>query len=235
MTARLGNGLSKDKGRTSPLPSYQLDKSARAYGEPWTTSVYLPLPAIRGRRLRILLPVPPRIYRASVSRFGRKRGSAVFAIGLVLVLYVLLSIARGIRGRSRGWSDSMWTDPPTLVFERPELERIWQWEISAGHYPSTRLGTCRGALALTCVTHITACSTRGDRSLGDAAEPGSASALECQRIPSTALGNAVWRAHTNRHSEHRWHRFPANLPRYCQPTTSNSLSAPTSTGQCGRP
>ncbi|KZV92485.1 hypothetical protein EXIGLDRAFT_768927 [Exidia glandulosa HHB12029] len=138
MTARLGNGLSKEKGRISPLPSYALDRS-RAYGEPWTTSVYLPVPPIRGRRLRIVLPVPPRIYRASVTRFGRKRGSAVFAVGLVFVLYLLLTIARGIRGRSRSWSDGIWQDPPTLVFDRPELERIWQWEITAGHYPSTRL------------------------------------------------------------------------------------------------
>lgn len=141
MAARLGNGLtSKDKGRHSPLPSYAQEKAALRYAQqPWTTSVYLPLPAVRGRRLRLVLPVPPRIYQASVARFGRKRGSAVFAVGLVVSLWLFLSLARRINEKAHGWGDGIWTDPPTLVFDRPELQRIWRWEIAAGHYPSARL------------------------------------------------------------------------------------------------
>ncbi|KAK7053032.1 hypothetical protein VNI00_004353 [Paramarasmius palmivorus] len=36
------------------------------------------------------------------------------------------------------WSES-WTpvgDPPTLVYRREDLQRIWNWEIESGHYPS---------------------------------------------------------------------------------------------------
>lgn len=29
-------------------------------------------------------------------------------------------------------------DPPTLVFKREDLQRIWSWEIASGHYPSRR-------------------------------------------------------------------------------------------------
>lgn len=29
-------------------------------------------------------------------------------------------------------------DPPTLVYRPEDLQRIWEWEIAAGHYPSSR-------------------------------------------------------------------------------------------------
>ncbi|KAL0567885.1 hypothetical protein V5O48_014112 [Marasmius crinis-equi] len=41
-------------------------------------------------------------------------------------------------GGGTEWVDS-WQpvgDPPTLVFERDDLQRIWDWEIRSGHYPS---------------------------------------------------------------------------------------------------
>lgn len=36
------------------------------------------------------------------------------------------------------WAPPMPGKPPTLVFRRADLQKIWEWEIASGHYPSTR-------------------------------------------------------------------------------------------------
>ncbi|THU97646.1 glycosyltransferase family 32 protein [Dendrothele bispora CBS 962.96] len=42
---------------------------------------------------------------------------------------------------SENWPEPPWSppvDPPTLVFRRVDLQRIWNWEVTSGHYPSRR-------------------------------------------------------------------------------------------------
>ncbi|GAA6017392.1 hypothetical protein JCM10207_005619 [Rhodosporidiobolus poonsookiae] len=61
-------------------------------------------------------------------------GTAVF-----FVLSTVFSL-RLFRSAVRAGRDSHipFTDPSTLIFSPTDIERIWRWEIAAGHYPSRR-------------------------------------------------------------------------------------------------
>ncbi len=132
--------------RSLPLPTYALNEKPFSYGRPssslssFFTTFYIPLPGIQGRRLRLPLPIPPRAYYASVSQFGRRRGCAIVVLAVVGVLWLMVSLTRRVRMAEQQWSQSSSSFFPTstLVFEREDLQTIWQWEIASGHYPSNR-------------------------------------------------------------------------------------------------
>ena len=70
----------------------------------------------------------------------RKRGPLLVAVACLAVFFTVLLVTK-----SFGWSDwgDQWQsgaslEPPTLVFKREDLQRIWKWEIASGHYPSRR-------------------------------------------------------------------------------------------------
>ncbi|TFK31370.1 glycosyltransferase family 32 protein [Crucibulum laeve] len=114
--------------------SYPFDeKRHRSHPSAWTRPIYLAIPGVHTRRLRV--PVP------NVSlhhlRMGRRRRGP-FIVLLCLVAFVCVILFS--RGGSRGWSETVkeYTtgEPSTLVFRREDLQRIWKWEIASGHYPS---------------------------------------------------------------------------------------------------
>lgn len=96
----------------------------------------VPVPGAPARRLRIPLP------NLAVIRWRLRRKRSPLFIALV-ALAVLLSLFLLSRARrSRSWSNPAHDDPrSSLVFHRKELQRIWSWEISSGHYPSFHPGT----------------------------------------------------------------------------------------------
>lgn len=98
------------------LPSSERDRR-RYYDDAWPR-VALPRPFSRVR-----IPIPPQLYQ---SRFGRPTWV------LRILLLTLLPIGVGIY-----LLITWWFNPSTLVFAQSELQRIWQWEISAGHHPSS--------------------------------------------------------------------------------------------------
>ncbi|KIY49785.1 hypothetical protein FISHEDRAFT_65185 [Fistulina hepatica ATCC 64428] len=114
------------------------EKTKRA--TPWFHPVFLPIPGVRTRHLRVLVPDFSRLQQMSVSRLGRRRSRLFFFVLCTGIAFVLFSITRHIRNRH--WADQWPTtspdEPSTLVFAREDLQRIWQWEISSGHYPSRR-------------------------------------------------------------------------------------------------
>ena len=63
------------------------------------------------------------------------------AVGLLCVVWVLLSLGRRSGSVNKQWPTSFKGDPPTLVFARNDLQKIWEWEIESGHYPSRRKRT----------------------------------------------------------------------------------------------
>ena len=81
--------------------------------------------------------VPANVYRASQARFGRRRGPAFLCLcGLVLVLATVAVHRRYMKGKTR-WN-MPFPRPDGPVFATDEVRKIWEWEILAGHYPSTR-------------------------------------------------------------------------------------------------
>lgn len=145
---RSATGLHHHKARRSPLPFNHTGSSAlnekllseSEGAESSYTLIFLPLPFSNPRRkLRVVLPLPPRISR----RLLRPRALLIL-LGAVAVLILLLG-----RGGSRKQVDnsspkkSVWQNPfspDTNVFSREELRSIWEWEVMSGHYPSARRG-----------------------------------------------------------------------------------------------
>lgn len=64
----------------------------------------------------------------------KRRRAPLLAVVALLALGSLLALLRN-RG-SKPWVADNTTEPPTLVFRRTDLQKIWLWEIASGHYPS---------------------------------------------------------------------------------------------------
>jgi DDB1- and CUL4-associated factor 13 len=60
---------------------------------------------------------------------------------VLLVVFIVLTLAKHV-GEKREWT-MLLSDPPTLVFRREDLQRIWNWEIESGHYPSSQKSESR--------------------------------------------------------------------------------------------
>lgn len=135
----------REKGRVSPLPSYSSsavhEKLGHRQHQSWTAPITVPIPGVRTRRLRILVPNLARFHQTSVARFGRKKGPAVLAITVFAIFFSLWALAKRFGGQEKQWPTASFGSPPTLVFGREELQRIWKWEIESGHYPSAQKGT----------------------------------------------------------------------------------------------
>jgi WD repeat and SOF domain-containing protein 1 len=106
----------------------------------WTRPVSLPIPGVRSRRLRILLPNAGPFNQLRVSRMRRKRGPLLVAIACLAVFFTVLLVTKSFGRSDWGdqWQSGASPEPPTLVFKREDLQRIWKWEIASGHYPSRR-------------------------------------------------------------------------------------------------
>lgn len=133
---------------TNALPVYSFSKStssavAEKYARrhihtPWWIHVSLPLPFVRSRRLRLIMLNPHRIHQYSVTRFGRKRGSIVLGLVFVAFLFTTFALAKRFGGNAKQWPTPFKGEMSTLVYKREDLQRIWQWEVASGHYPSRK-------------------------------------------------------------------------------------------------
>jgi len=131
-------------GHRSPgLPVYSTTSSAVrekfSYHNlsPWLISIPLPLPCIR-KPLRLFFLNPRRLHQFTILRFGRAKGSVILTLAFLSFLFFIFALAKRFGTREKKWPRPFLGDPPTLVYKREDLQRIWQWEIASGHYPSRR-------------------------------------------------------------------------------------------------
>ncbi|KAJ7225624.1 glycosyltransferase family 32 protein [Mycena pura] len=123
------------KGRGLPHYSHAIREKHHSRVPPWF--IPIAVPGFRTRRLRFWLPNPRRIHQFSVSRFGRKRGLAFMLLALTAMVFAAFALTKRFGTEQKTWP-AFTGDPPTLVFRRRDLQRIWEWEIASGHYPSRR-------------------------------------------------------------------------------------------------
>ena len=143
---------SSSKGRVSPLPSFSSAVHEKNFinGRPqgsFFTTFYLPIPGVPGRQLKLPLPIPPRVYHAMIARFGRKRGFIILLFGAVFVLWTVFAFAKRFGTEEKQWPAPFQSDT-TLVFQREDLQKIWEWEIASGHYPSSRSSTLLSLISI---------------------------------------------------------------------------------------
>ena len=108
----------------------------RALQSPWWISFSLYIPGLRTRRLFFLNP--RRLHDFSMSRFGRKRGSLLLCLSILSLIFFAFALAKRFGTHAKQWPTPFTGDPPTLVYKREDIQRIWQWEVTSGHYPSRR-------------------------------------------------------------------------------------------------
>lgn len=104
----------------------------------WTRPLSLPIPGVRTRRLRILVPNTGPFNNLQVSRMRRKRGPLFVFLTCFAVLVTVVVITKAFGRRGGDWQQGPSGEPSTLVFKREELQKIWKWEVGSGHYPSTQ-------------------------------------------------------------------------------------------------
>lgn len=89
-----------------------------------------------------MVPNLLRIYHSTQNRFGKRRGPFILLTALFLFAYLLVIANRRFEGNTTSWAETLsFPDPSTLVYRREDIQRIWEWEIAAGHYPSGRRST----------------------------------------------------------------------------------------------
>jgi DDB1- and CUL4-associated factor 13 len=114
-------------------------KLRHAKASSWTISIYLPIPGLRNRHLHIILPNLSLFHRFTLSHFSRRRGTLVLLLTCVSLIFTIFAIAQRFRTQEKQWAAPLFPgEPPTLVFGREDLQKIWRWEVQSGHYPSSR-------------------------------------------------------------------------------------------------
>ncbi|KAF8640962.1 hypothetical protein AX17_000608 [Amanita inopinata Kibby_2008] len=130
-------------GSVNGLPVYSSSSSAvqeklALHSASWWVVISLSIPGVPSRRLRLLAPNPKRVHEFTTTRFGRKRGSFLLCLSIFALVFTTFALAQRFGTQAKQWPTPFTGDPPTLIYKREDLQRIWQWEISSGHYPSRR-------------------------------------------------------------------------------------------------
>ncbi|TRM66851.1 hypothetical protein BD626DRAFT_396374 [Schizophyllum amplum] len=116
------------------------EKLIRGAQPPWTKPILLRIPGVPGRRLRVLVPNASRLHQLRFLRNGRRRGPLLLCCAFVAVVFTIIILTRKPHSQdwAQPWQPIHTGDPSTLIFGRENLQRIWEWEIASGHYPSRR-------------------------------------------------------------------------------------------------
>src|SRR5258706_15161314 len=114
-----GRFISNILPRFSSPSSAEREKYA-SYGAKMPWIVVIPVPLLR-IRLRCINSY--KLYALTITRFRRRRGS-LFLLLLFIFFAIFVKVLFFRKERH------------TLVFRREDLQRIWHWEVSSGHFPS---------------------------------------------------------------------------------------------------
>lgn len=135
-SGRMSNGLSNGLPSYSSAVQEKLHRHAHSPLEGWIVPITLPIPGVKTRRLRVLVPNVSLIHQFSISKLGRRRGPAVLYACMLAFVFTFFAFAKRFGTEQKQWPSMNQGEPPTLVFQREDLQRIWKWEIQSGHYPS---------------------------------------------------------------------------------------------------
>lgn len=137
-----GNGYAKElttNGHGLPLHSSAVREKWQRHHHTssWLIPISFPIPGVPTRRLRLMAPNPARLHQFSITRFGRRRGPIVLCVAVLVTLFTVFALHKRFATEEKTWPTLTPADT-TLVYRRADLQRIWEWEVSAGHYPSSR-------------------------------------------------------------------------------------------------
>ena len=124
------------------LPSHSsaiLEKHQLTRSTSFFTVIAIPLPSLfaRHKHSHVNIPIPFISCRLVATRPRYLFGLAALGVGIIITLYALFCLHKFFPSQAKDWLASS-GESQTLVFSRDDLRKIWQWEISSGHYPSNR-------------------------------------------------------------------------------------------------
>ncbi|TFK30371.1 hypothetical protein FA15DRAFT_690132 [Coprinopsis marcescibilis] len=77
------------------------------------------------------------IQRLSTTFIPEKRACIIFTLAAFSFSFVLFALSKRFLSQSKQWPSSPFSgEPSTLVFQREDLQRVWEWEVQSGHFPS---------------------------------------------------------------------------------------------------
>ncbi|KAF5375153.1 hypothetical protein D9758_000383 [Tetrapyrgos nigripes] len=98
----------------------------------WLVPVIITLPGRQPRTLKCWVINP-----FALARCGRKRACLLMTCLVLFALYFTFALTQRFGTKEKRWPRPPFVGhPPTLVFRRDDLAKIWLWEIASGHYPS---------------------------------------------------------------------------------------------------
>ena len=130
----LSNALPVYSSSSASSTAVQEKYAKRALQSSWWIPFSLHIPGLRRRRFYFLNP--RRLHDFSMTRFGRKRGSLILCLTILFLIFFAFALAKRFGTHAKQWPTPFTGDPPTLVYKREDIQRIWQWEVTSGHYPS---------------------------------------------------------------------------------------------------
>lgn len=142
---------------TTTLSSAINEKATHRSSASWSAHVLVPIPGVQSRKLRLVYP--------RLSTLRKQRIPLLLSIAcLTLFIYFYSPFSSKANYNSADWKiEPPWTpaaDPSTLVFRRGDLQKIWQWEIDSGHFPTRRSSMSLLPSLLIClITYISLPST----------------------------------------------------------------------------
>lgn len=94
--------------------------------------------SVRARHIRTPIATAFEVYRILTKRTARRRYMTILCLIVVGFTWACVFLTRRYSGEEKSWPTFQGMDSSTLVFARSDLQKIWQWEIASGHYPSHR-------------------------------------------------------------------------------------------------
>jgi WD repeat and SOF domain-containing protein 1 len=147
MLGTRSSGRPKLSSSSTPLPSFSdsihekhrlthSNSGLRAWFVPFDVATP-PVPGfVRRQRVRLYLPLPIVQLRRRAGK--TKQGTASLVLTVFIALLMIFALHKRFATRSKSWPQFVAGAPPSLVYGRSDLRRIWLWEIASGHYPSSR-------------------------------------------------------------------------------------------------
>lgn len=141
-----GNGyLPSHRGTLSAfINKDKLTGPSHASPKGWMTTVFVPVPGVPSRRLRLILPVPPFMSATIRRRLARPKALLVSVFVVVLVILNIVVVVRKLsqtRRMGEDWQTTVAdaiTQGDTCVFSADQVRKFWEWEIWSGNHPSRR-------------------------------------------------------------------------------------------------
>ena len=128
----------RGRSRVPVLPSYSnaIEEKHRLTSRPSSWFITFDIPLLKQRRLKLPIPMLRTTWRFRTSKKGI---SVILWIVTILFTGFVFVLLRALyTQRYPPWTEFIIGKHPTLVFGREDLQKIWEWEIASGHYPSSR-------------------------------------------------------------------------------------------------